>query len=267
MQAQPDMPFTKQYYTNLNHLHGPFNIIGDVHGCFDELQQLLLQLGYGVHFDAESFKYHIIPPSGRTLIFVGDLVDRGPKTQHVLRLVMDAVDATVAFCVPGNHDLKLIKKLRGKKTTITNGMQESLDQLQNEDAAFIERIVTFIDSLPNHYTFDDGKLVVAHAGLCENLHGKQSGAARAFATFGAVTNKLDSDGFPIRLPWFNDYKGHAMVVYGHTVVLEPLWINNTVDIDTGCVFGGKLTALRYPEKELVYVKAKAVYCIPKKPIT
>ncbi|MCE5294759.1 MAG: metallophosphoesterase [Chlamydiales bacterium] len=246
-----------QYYRNLNHRHGPFDIIGDVHGCFEELCELLVKLGYEVH--VHTTKTYIVPPDGRTLVFVGDLVDRGPMTQKVLRLVMDAVDDGIALCVIGNHDLKLNKKLHGRNVIVANGMQESLDALKSEESSFIDRIITFIDSLPYHYSFDDGKLIVAHAGLSEELHGKSSGEARAFATFGAVSHELDEDGFPIRLPWYNDYNGIAMVVYGHTIVDEPLWINNTVDIDTGCVFGGKLTALRYPEQELVAVQAKAIY--------
>ncbi|MBA2368186.1 MAG: polynucleotide kinase-phosphatase [Candidatus Protochlamydia sp.] len=247
-------------WNDLKDKHGPFDIIGDVHGCYDELLALLAQLGY----IAEGSK--ITQPTNRKVIFLGDLVDRGPKTPEVVELVMDMVDAGCALCVPGNHDIKLVKKLEGKNVKIAHGMEHSLEQLQGKSPEFIERMMRFFDNLVSHYVLDDGKLVVAHAGLKEEFHGRGSGAVRAFALFGAVSGELEEDGTPIRDPWFQDYRGNAMVVYGHTSVLEPQWINNTIDIDTGCVFGGKLTALQYPEKNLVSVSAHKQYAVPTRPL-
>lgn len=243
--------------------HGPFDIIGDIHGCYDELVALLGQLGYEMdqHADPVSVK----PPPGRKLVFLGDLVDRGPKIAQVLKLVMGMVEAGTALCVPGNHDVKLMRKLRGKDVQITHGLAESLAQLELELPEFRIGIAPFIDDLVSHYALDDGKLVVAHAGMKESMQGRGSGKVREFALYGETTGETDEFGLPVRYNWAAEYRGKAMVVYGHTPVPEPEWLNRTINIDTGCVFGGKLTALRYPEKELVSVPAKQTYCQPAKP--
>lgn len=248
-------------WNNLKHEHGPFDIIGDVHGCFDELVELLRQLGYLV--DEGAFK--VRSTSGRKLVFLGDLVDRGPKIPQVLKLVMNAVASGAALCVPGNHDVKLMRKLRGREVQITHGLAESLTQLANEPEDFRRHVAEFVDDLVSHYVLDDGKLVVAHAGMKETMQGRGSGAVREFALFGETTGETDEFGLPVRHNWAAEYRGAAMVVYGHTPVPEPEWLNRTINIDTGCVFGGKLTALRYPEKELVSVPAKHTYAEPRKP--
>ncbi len=238
---------------------GPFDIIGDVHGCYDELVTLINELGYE---QTDGLYKH---PAGRKLVFVGDLVDRGPKTPEVLRLVMNHVYADLAFCVPGNHDAKLLKWLNGRDVTIAHGLQESIDQLQRETPAFRNDIKKFIDGLISHYVFDGGNLVVAHAGLREEMH--DAAAPVLYGSFACMAKppvKLMSLAYRVRYNWAAEYKGKAMVVYGHTPVPEPQWLNRTIDIDTGCVFGGKLTALRYPEKELVSVPSSSEYAVSKK---
>jgi protein phosphatase len=241
--------------------HGPFDIIGDVHGCYDELVALLRNLGHEV--DAAAATVRIT--SGRKLLFLGDLVDRGPKTPDVLRLVMNAVASGAALCVPGNHDVKLMRKLRGRDVQVTHGLAESLEQLAAESDAFRRDVADFIDRLVSHYVLDDGKLVVAHAGMKESMQGRGSGAVREFALYGETTGETDELGLPVRHNWAAEYRGKAMVVYGHTPVPEPEWLNRTVDIDTGCVFGGRLTALRYPEREFVAVDALRTYAQPSRP--
>ncbi len=241
--------------------HGPFDIIGDVHGCYDELVALLRNLGHEV--DAAAATVRIT--SGRKLLFLGDLVDRGPKTPDVLRLVMNAVASGSALCVPGNHDVKLMRKLRGRDVQVTHGLAESLEQLAAESDAFRRDVADFIDRLVSHYVLDDGKLVVAHAGMKESMQGRGSGAVREFALYGETTGETDELGLPVRHNWAAEYRGQAMVVYGHTPVPEPEWLNRTVDIDTGCVFGGRLTALRYPEREFVAVDALHTYAQPSRP--
>ncbi len=241
--------------------HGPFDIIGDVHGCYDELVALLRNLGHEV--DAAAATVRIT--SGRKLLFLGDLVDRGPKTPDVLRLVMNAVASGSALCVPGNHDVKLMRKLRGRDVQVTHGLAESLEQLAAESDAFRRDVADFIDRLVSHYVLDDGKLVVAHAGMKESMQGRGSGAVREFALYGETTGETDELGLPVRHNWAAEYRGQAMVVYGHTPVPEPEWLNRTVDIDTGCVFGGRLTALRYPEREFVSVDALRIYAQPSRP--
>jgi protein phosphatase len=256
-------------WNNLKHERGPFDIIGDVHGCFDELVDLLKQLGYSVEAESNgeaSPMYLVKPPEGRKAIFLGDLVDRGPRISDVLRLVMSMAEAGTALCVPGNHDIKLMRKLRGKDMQITHGLADSLQQLDKETPEFRDKVVEFIDDLVSHYVLDDGKLVVAHAGMKEEMQGRGSGKVREFALFGETTGETDEFGLPVRYNWAAEYRGKAMVVYGHTPVPQPDWLNRTINIDTGCVFGGSLTALRYPEKELVSVSARATYAQPVRPL-
>lgn len=255
-------------WNNLKHEHGPFDIVGDVHGCFDELQALLERLGYQVAPGAQqatSYGYTIAAPAGRKAVFVGDLVDRGPKITEVLRLVMSMVAQNVALCVPGNHDIKLMRALSGRDVQVTHGLADSLAQLERETAEFREQVREFLDRLVSHYVFDGGQLVVAHAGLPEELQGRGSGKVRDFALYGETTGETDEYGLPVRYNWAQEYRGQAMVVYGHTPVPVPEWLNRTVNIDTGCVFGGQLTALRYPEREFVSVPALRTYYEPVKP--
>lgn len=253
--------------------HGPFDIIGDVHGCATELEELLDQLGYvkAVIGDSEpgwsNFSYQ--HPTGRKAIFVGDLVDRGPRVLDTLSIVRNMVESGSAFCVPGNHDMKLLKKLRGRDVQITHGLAETLAEIDAlpDDARgpFCKSLADFLDGLVSHFVLDDGKLVVAHAGMKEEMQGRGSGKVRDFALYGETTGETDEFGLPVRHNWAAEYRGAAMVVYGHTPIPEPEWLNRTVNIDTGCVFGGRLTALRYPEKEFVSVTAKQTYCKPAKP--
>jgi protein phosphatase len=179
---------------------------------------------------------------------------------------MGMVQAGTAMCIPGNHDMKLLQKLRGKDVKIAHGLADSLAQLESESTEFRRKVIDFLDGLVSHYVLDDGKLVVAHAGMREEMQGRGSAAVRSFAQFGETTGETDEFGLPVRYNWAAEYRGKAMVVYGHTPVSEPQWLNRTVNIDTGCVFGGKLTALRYPEKELVSVPAHKTYYEPIKPL-
>jgi protein phosphatase len=252
-------------WTNRTNEHGPFDIIGDIHGCFDELVQLLKELGYEISTQSEG-ETIVEPPQGRKAIFVGDFVDRGPKVAEVLRLVMGMQKTGAAICVPGNHDVKLVRALRGKNVNPTHGLAESLSQLEKTSTAFKTQVAEFLDGLVSHCVLDNGRLVVAHAGMKAELQGRASGRVREFALYGETTGETDTFGLPIRSNWADEYRGDAMVVYGHTPVAEPQWVNRTINIDTGCVFGGKLTALRYPEKELVSVPAHRTYYEPTKPL-
>ncbi|WP_336205813.1 polynucleotide kinase-phosphatase [Nonomuraea sp. LPB2021202275-12-8] len=252
---QAEISYEKAW-TDKRELTGPFDIIGDIHGCRSELESLLARLGW------EGTRH----PEGRTAVFVGDLVDRGPDSPGVLRLVMSMVEAGTAICVAGNHEAKLARALNGRKVTVAHGLRESLDQLAAEPPEFVERARAFMDGLISHYVLDGGRLVVAHAGLKESYHGRASGRVRAFALYGDTTGETDEYGLPVRYPWAEEYRGQAMVVYGHTPTTEPEWVNNTICLDTGCVFGGSLTALRYPERELVQVPAEQVWYESVKPL-
>lgn len=244
--------------------HGPFDIVGDVHGCFDELLELLHALGYQTGTDASG--PWAIPPAGRKLIFVGDLVDRGPKVAEVLRLAMRMTRAQHALCVLGNHEAKLLKWLHGRKVNLTHGLAESAAQLEQENAEFRTEAAAFLNSLISHYLLDDGKLAVAHAGIKQNMLARASGTIKGFCLYGDTTGETDEFGLPVRYPWALDYRGKTRIVYGHTPVPEAEWLNNTLCVDTGCVFGGKLSALRYPELELKAVPARQVYAEPLRPL-
>ncbi|WP_234433400.1 polynucleotide kinase-phosphatase [Streptomyces sp. NRRL WC-3549] len=247
-------------YNDLRHLTGPFDIVGDVHGCSSELETLLAELGYvdGAH------------PEGRTAVFVGDLVDRGPDSPGVLRRVMSMVASGNALCVPGNHENKLGRYLKGRKVQHTHGLAETVEQLEREDAEhpeFRAEVAEFIDGLVSHYVLDEGKLVVCHAGLPEKYHGRTSGRVRSHALYGDTTGETDEFGLPVRYPWAEEYRGRAAVVYGHTPTPTAAWLNNTLCLDTGAVFGGRMTALRWPEREIVDVPAERVWYEPVKPLT
>lgn len=234
---------------------GPFDIIGDVHGCSDELVDLLAKLGYDVASDRTSAEH----PEGRKAVFVGDLVDRGPDTPGVLKLVMGMVDDGAALCAPGNHEARLVRAVRGGEATTGHGLSESLEQLATCSPEEREEAIGFLEGLPGHLVLDGGQLVVAHAGLPVHMHNRDTAAVRRFALYGDTTGETDEFGHQIRYPWARDYRGVAMVVYGHTPVTEAEWVNNTICVDTGCVYGGSLTALRYPERDLVSVPAAKAY--------
>ena len=253
-------------YNDKRELTGPFDVVGDIHGCRSELESLLDRLGYTLVRDDAGRPVDAQPPQGRTAVFVGDLVDRGPDTPGVLRLVMGMVEAGHALCVPGNHENKLARALTGRKVQLKHGIAESLEQLGREPEEFRKQVVDFCRGLISHYVLDGGRLVVAHAGLKEAYQGRASGRVRSFAMYGETTGETDEYGLPVRYPWAEEYRGDAVVLYGHTPVLEPSWVNNTLCLDTGCVFGGELTALRYPERERVSVPAEQVWYEPVRPL-
>ncbi|MEU1161361.1 hydrogenase formation protein HypD [Streptomyces sp. NPDC005921] len=255
-EAESATVVTEKRFNDLTHLTGPFDIVGDIHGCASELESLLAKLGYadGVH------------PDGRTAVFVGDLVDRGPDSPGVLRRVMSMVGSGNALCVPGNHENKYGRYLKGRKVQHTHGLAETIEQMDGESEEFTQQVREFIDGLVSHYVLDGGNLVVCHAGLPEKYHGRTSGRVRSHALYGDTTGETDEFGLPVRYPWAEDYRGRAAVVYGHTPVPEASWLNNTICLDTGAVFGGKLTALRWPERELVDVPAERVWYEPARPL-
>jgi protein phosphatase len=244
---------------------GPFDVIGDIHGCLPELLALLEKLGYTVRKTDEGWDVGHL--AGRKLVFVGDLCDRGPDTPGVFRVVMDLVKRGAAYCVLGNHDDKLLRWFKTPdRVKLTHGLAQSVEQFERETPQFRDRVQEFLVRLPSHLVLDGGRLVVAHAGLTAEMHGRVSGKVRAFALYGDTTGESDEFGLPVRLNWAANYRGRATVVYGHTPVLAPAWENRCINIDTGCVFGGALTGLRWPEQELVSVPAEKVYAESKRPL-
>ena len=183
----------EKLYNDKTDIKGAFDIIGDIHGCYDETIELMKKLGYiieTVDDNGENYGIHVSHPQGRQIIFVGDLVDRGPKSPQVLKLVMSMTHNNTAYCVVGNHEHKLQKKLKGKKVKLSHGLAETMEQLGEETPEFIDRVKEFLYSLISHYVFDDGKLVVAHAGIKEQMQGRGSSAVRSFCMYGETTGEI-----------------------------------------------------------------------------
>jgi protein phosphatase len=259
-------------WNNRKYDRGPFDIIGDVHGCAGELEELLALLGYQATATVTALggaSPVYTHPDGRKAVFLGDLVDRGPRILDTVRLAWAMIEAGSALAIPGNHDSKLVRWLRGRNVQVTHGLEASVAEiaaLPDEPGTGTRRaIADFLDSLVSHYVLDGGALVVAHAGLKESMQGRGSREVRDFALYGETTGEMDEFGLPVRQDWAAEYHGRAAVVYGHTPVPEPQWLNNTINIDTGCVFGGRLTALRYPERDFVSVPARRVYVASARP--
>ena len=240
---------------------GPFDLVGDVHGCADELEALLGRLGYAPGVDG-AWRH----PLGRRTIFLGDLADRGPRVRDALAVAMAMVAAGSALAVPGNHDVKLAKALRGRAVRVAGGLEQSLAELDGAPEVFREAVAEFVGAMPHHLVLDGGRLVAAHAGMRADLQGRDSRRVTSFALYGETTGEVDAHGLPVRRDWALGYRGRASVVYGHTPVAVAEWRNRTINVDTGCVFGGALTALRYPELALVAVPARRAYAVPSRPI-
>jgi protein phosphatase len=136
-------------WNNKKHEHGPFDIIGDIHGCCDELETLLTTLGYQLK---EQTYAH---PEGRKAVFLGDLVDRGDRILDTLNLVQNMVKTDNALCVPGNHDYKLLRHLKGQKVTINHGLDKTLAELESLDETERKSLQAFLYSLVSHYVLDE----------------------------------------------------------------------------------------------------------------
>ena len=235
---------------------GPFDIIGDVHGCVGELKALLSRLGYRAAASGWTFEG---AGRKRRAVFVGDLVDRGPSSAAALGIAMSMVASGAALAVPGNHDDKLKRWLEGRNVQLKHGLAATTEELKAEPEAFRADVQSFITGLPSHLWLDGGSLVVAHAGIRSSMIGQASERVRDFCLYGDTGGGLDEHGLPVRYDWALEHPGTPAVVYGHTPVREATWRNNTLCIDTGCVFGGSLAALRWPERELVSVPAVRAY--------
>jgi protein phosphatase len=250
-------------WNDLRTEHGPFDIIGDIHGMTDELEELLVKLGWAVIWvnnPGEGRHPSLFHPDGRKLVFLGDACDRGPRSLDALLIMKEAVSSGHGFAVASNHDDRLQRWLKGREVTISHGLDATIAEFEGKSAQFRSDMADFIDGLSGHLVFDGGRLAVAHVGLREDMILGASREARQFAVFGPM-GLPGKDGKIAREDWADEYRGSTHIVYGHTVVDEPVWHNRTINIDTGAVFGGSLTALRWPEKELVSVKAKSQHAI------
>lgn len=230
--------------------HGPFDIIGDVHGCLAELEKLIRKLGYRENDGIYSRQ------DNRKLIFVGDIVDRGPDSLGVIRLIMKLCCQNIAFMVLGNHDDRLLRYLKGNAVEVKHGLETTAEEFRNVSAEEKQEIIRFLENTPTYYVLDGGNLLAVHAGIKESYVGKYTKKIREFCLYGLTTGEINEIGIPVRLDWARDYKGDTLIVYGHTPRLYVYRQNNAICVDTGCVFMNRLSALRYPEMTVVDVRKK-----------
>ncbi|MEI2663487.1 bis(5'-nucleosyl)-tetraphosphatase PrpE [Rossellomorea sp. LJF3] len=237
------------------------DIIGDVHGCFTELRELTKKLGY------EWGSGLPVHPHGRNLGFVGDLTDRGHHSLETISTVYGLFQKDTVYYVPGNHCNKLYRYFLGNNVKILHGLETTVAELsalpQKERNRYRDMFIELYEHSPLYHALDKGKLIIAHAGIKEELIGKQSNRVKTFVLYGDITGEKNDDGTPVRKDWARDYQGEAWIVYGHTPVKEARLINKTANIDTGAVFGGMLSAFRYPELEVVSVASSMPFVAEK----
>lgn len=234
------------------------DIIGDIHGCLPEFTELTKKLGY------EWKKGIPLHPENRILGFVGDLTDRGPESIKVIEIVWQLViEQKKAYYTPGNHCNKLYRFLLGNKVQVSHGLETTVAEYNSLSKKTQQSIRHKFEQLyeyaPLYLVLDEQKLVIAHAGIKQEFIGQTHSSVKKFVLYGDITGEKHPDGSPVRRDWAKDYQGDTCIVYGHTPVKEPRILNNTYNIDTGAVFGGQLTALRYPEMELVSVVSTMPY--------
>ena len=241
------------------------DIIGDLHGCYDELVEMLHLLGHDnlLQPDLPSLPESTLP----RILFVGDLVDRGDRNMDTLFLVYDLCTKGYARMVVGNHDYRFFRWLQGHEVKIAYGLDRTIAEFNaiapQERNRWREKLVEFFEQLPYAIRFDEGESVMVHAAWRPRMKEETEVARiRYYAIYGPSTGEQTSQGFPVRIDWARTYKGPERVFFGHQVYLRPYRTPYAIGIDTGCVFGGSLTALRYPSLELVSVqskKARATY--------
>ena len=195
---------------------------------------------------------------------MGDLVDRGPRSPDVLRIVMAMAASGQAMAVPGNHDTKFLRWLEGRNVKPTHGLDRTIAQMEADAPGLRGQAREFFRHLGSHLWLEGGRLVVAGAGIAPGMIGRESGDVREFCLYGD-NDGVDAAGLPIRYHWAGAYSGDTTIVYGHTPVLQAEWVNRTLCLDTGCCFGGGLSALRWPENEIVSVRAREAYAERRRP--
>lgn len=240
--------------------NGPFDLIGDVHGCFREMESLLTKLGYAL--EDGTYRH----PAGRIAVFLGDIVDRGPRIPDVIRMVSRMMEAGSAFFVPGNHDERFAAYLIGTPVELSHGLEQTVEQIEKEPPGTQDEVVNrflrlYMQAAP-YLWLAGGDLVAVHAGLEEPMIGEFDNDIWVFCLMGKL-EEVDGDAIPIRrIDWARDYRGDTVIAYGHTPCRKAIFSNNTINVDQGCVFGGSLSAMRYPEKEVVSVPAARPYFLP-----
>lgn len=248
------------------------DFIGDIHGCFDEFIEILSKLGY-----QENDEGYYIHPEGRKILSLGDVVSRGPKSIETLQFFQKLVAAGHAYMIDSNHGWKIARWLDGKNVKMAHGDEnvaaefEEYERKYGSEAA--EKLKGQIKELlleaKSHYIIRKNgvnAVVAVHAGIKDHYNGKQSPRISDFCRYGD-SEGLDENGKPIRKDWSISHKSSELILWGHDPKPQPLLVNNTLNIDQGLVFGGSLTAYRYPERQIVSVKAKQDYAnVPDNPL-
>jgi protein phosphatase len=228
------------------------DVIGDIHGCFNELKELTKKLGYDWNDGTP------IHNDGRVLAFVGDLTDRGPDSLKVIETIYRTVIiAKKGYYCPGNHCNKLYRFFIGRKVQITHGLETTVAEFEalsgKAKKVVRDQFIQLYEESPLYQVLDKGNIVIAHSGIREDYIGRNDKKVQTFVLYGDISGEKHPDGSPVRRDWAKQYTGNTWIVYGHTPVRQPRIVNHTINIDTGAVFGGRLTALRYPELETVSV--------------
>ncbi len=235
----------------------PYDVIGDVHGCLPELISLFEEMGYKKEEDI------FVHPKGRIPIFLGDITDRGPDSVNTIKLVMKMVKKGKALYVVGNHCDKLYRWMKGRRVKVKWGMETTISEIErmppDEKEKLFYDFINLIENSPPYLILDKGKLIVAHAGIREDMIGRYDEDVKRFVLYGDITGEFDEYGLPIRRDWAKKYTGEAFIVYGHTPVEYPVFRYNTINIDGGCAMGGLLCSLHYPEMEITTVPARKTY--------
>ena len=251
----------KQYQIDVGN---GLDIIGDIHGCFDEFMELLFKLGY---VEKDGLFVH---PEGRKLVSVGDITSRGPKSIAALKFFIAHKKAGLSYMTDSNHGWKIARWLDGRNVQLTHGDDAVAAEFAEYEAVHGRKAVDklrmaskeLLLKAPSHYILmKDGEevAVVTHAGIRDSYIGQDSGKIRSFTRYGDVRGFDEVTGRPLRYDWFLEHKSKHTIIWGHDPKIEPLFTHNTVNIDQGCVFGGSLTALRFPEMTTISVKGNVDY--------
>ena len=206
-------------------------VVGDIHGCYDELMALLEK----AELDQDD-----------RVVAVGDLITKGPKNREVLEVFMtDPRFSTVI----GNHDLALRRRWNGEDIDLSSAQKDAHKELKGEKDAY----TAFLNRLP--FMIDLGSHLVVHAGLRPNveLHSQTTGDLTRLRTLGP--DRESDEG----TPWYHVYYGDKVVLFGHWPASEPRRGKKAIGLDTGCVYGYHLTAYIIETDEFVTVKAEKAY--------
>ncbi|GAA0593332.1 bis(5'-nucleosyl)-tetraphosphatase PrpE [Virgibacillus siamensis] len=231
------------------------DIIGDVHGCMNELHHLFITLGYhkkhGIYVHSDS----------RIPVFLGDITDRGPDSIELIKLVYEMVIVhRQAKYIPGNHCNKLYRYFLGNNVQQRHGLETTVAEYKalspSEQTEIRKKFIKLYEDAPLYLVLPKADCIVAHAGIKESYIGRTDKEVKTFVLYGDITGKFHQDGRPVRRDWAQHYNGKRWVVYGHTPVKEPRIVGKTINIDTGCVFGNALTAFRLPEEQVVSVPSE-----------